>query len=559
MLCPNYMLQKLIIRNYAIIDNLTIEPDAQLNIVTGETGAGKSIILGALSLILGDRADTSVLINKEEKCVVEAHFDVQQHEAFAEALKEEELDNETTCIIRREISSSGKSRAFVNDTPVNLNVLNKLTSLLVDLHQQFDQLALRDDQFQMDVVDAIAQNSAVKTEYQQLFREYKKITATLTEHVSRQAQFQKDADYKQFQLDELVQVGFKENEIEEAEQQLKAMAHSERIQQVLQASVTLLKEGETPMTNELKRLSQQLQGITEVLPAVQPLLERMNSAYAELKDVADELEGLEEKINLDPELMLQTQERMDIGYKLFKKHGVTTTAELLQIQQQLDTELKATLDLHEHILQLQKQQAEILQKLQKSGTLLSATRSKTAAPLAKKINELLALVGMPNARFDIQLKESKEPELSGMDDVEYVLDANKSGQSLPIYKAASGGEMSRIMLSIKSLTAKAMQMPTLIFDEVDTGISGEAARQVGMLLRELAQYHQVICITHQPQVAAKGTRHFYVYKGAGTDQRIKTQVRVLKPEERVHAIAQMIGGEVPSEAALNNAKELVEL
>jgi DNA repair protein RecN (Recombination protein N) len=553
------MLQKLIIRNYAIIDNLIIEPDAQLNIVTGETGAGKSIILGALSLILGDRADTSVLINKEEKCVVEAHFDVQQHRAFTEALKEEDLDNETQCIIRREISANGKSRAFVNDTPVNLNVLNKLTSLLVDLHQQFDQLALRDDQFQMDVVDAIAQNSGIKTEYQQLFREYKKITATLTEQVGRQAQFQKDADYKQFQLDELVQVGFKENEIEEAEQQLKAMAHSERIQQVLQASVSLLKEGETPMTNELKRLGQQLQGITEVLPAVQPLLERMNSAYAELKDVADELEGLEEKINLDPELMLQIQERMDIGYKLYKKHGVTTTAELLQIQQQLDTELKATLDLHEHILQLQKQQAEILQKLQKTGAQLSATRSKTAAPLAKKINELLALVGMPNARFDIQLNPSKEPELSGMDNVEYVLDANKSGQSLPIYKAASGGEMSRIMLSIKSLTAKAMQMPTLIFDEVDTGISGEAARQVGKLLRELAEYHQVICITHQPQVAAKGTRHFYVYKGAGSDQRIKTQVRVLKPEERVHAIAQMIGGEVPSEAALNNAKELVEL
>lgn len=553
------MLQKLIIRNYAIIDHLTIEPDGNLNTVTGETGAGKSIILGALSLILGERADTSVLINKEEKCVVEAHFHVADNKAFQALLREEELDEDTQCIIRREIAASGKSRAFINDTPVTLSILNKLTSLLVDLHQQFDHLALEDDNFQLNVLDAIAQNGPAVNEYRQIFREYRKTAQELAARRSQQAQWQKESDYKQFLLDELLQAAFKEEEVEHAEQHLKQLTHAERILGILRLSRHSLEEGERPTVNELKRICQQLQGIADIMPEAAALLERFTSVHAELKDLASELEDAEGKVSLDQGLMQQLQERMDLGYKLFKKHGIKTTTELLEIQHRLEEELKATLDLNDIIDRFTKEQEAQQKQLFAEAEKLSAQRKKVAPQIAIRVNELLALVGMPNARFRIDLEKLQSPALSGMDNVQFLLDANKSGQFLPIHKAASGGEMSRIMLCIKSLTAKAMHLPTLIFDEVDTGISGEAARQVGILLRNLATYHQVICITHQPQVAARGSRHFYVYKEVGAKDRITTKVRALQEDERVLAIARMIGGEQPSEAAMQNARELVTL
>lgn len=551
------MLEKLIIKNYAIIDNVVLEPDSHLNTVTGETGAGKSIILGALSLILGERADTSVLINKDEKCIVEAHFEVAGNKQFRKALKEEDLDDEKQCIIRREISSSGKSRAFINDTPVTLAVLNKLTTLLVDLHQQFDHMDIEQDDFQMDVLDAIAQNAELRNEYSTLFQRYKTISRQLAEKVAQLAQWQKESDYKQFLLDELLQLDFKENEIEEADQQLKQISHAERIISVLQASRYMLEEGEQPMINELKKINQQLQGIIEVMPEVTALQVRISSAYEELKDICVELETLEGQVSLDEELMQQLQERLDTGYKMLKKHAVSNTNELLALQAGLQEELKSTLDLSETIDQLGKQKQTTYDALLIVAEKSSAQRKKVAPQIAAKINELLAMVGMPNARFEISLKKNAEPAAMGMDIVSFMLDANKSGQFLPVHKAASGGEMSRIMLCIKSLTAKAMHLPTLIFDEVDTGISGEAARQVAVLLRDLSKYHQVICITHQPQVAAKGTKHFYVYKDVDASGRITTRLRILQQEERVLAIAQMIGGEKPSEAAMQNARELV--
>jgi DNA repair protein RecN (Recombination protein N) len=429
--------------------------------------------------------------------------------------------------------------------------------LLVDLHQQFDHLSLEDDNFQMDVLDAVAQNGTLRTEYQGLFQQYRRLQQQLKDSRDEQARMQKEADYKQFLLDELVQLDLKEDELEHADQQLKQMSHAERILSVLQASRYQLEEGEQPMVNELKRINQQLQGITEVMPETQALQQRLASAYEELRDIANELEQLERHVSLDPEMMQQLQERLDAGYRMFKKHSVQTTAELLAIQAQLEQELKATLDLNDTIEKLDAEQAAIYRQLTAAAEKLSAQRSNIAPEIAQNVTHLLALVGMPNARFDIKLSRPEVPGPLGMDDVSFLLDANRSGQFLPIHKAASGGEMSRIMLSVKSLTAKAMHMPTLIFDEVDTGISGEAARQVGILLRDLAQYHQVICITHQPQVAAKGSHHFYVYKEQGREGRINTQVRSLAPDERVLAIARMIGGEQPSEAALQNAKELV--
>lgn len=550
------MLQKLVIKNYAIIDHLVIEPDAHLNTVTGETGAGKSIILGALSLILGERADSSVLINKNEKSVVEGYFDVSNNEIFKIALTNAELDYDTQCIIRREIAVSGKSRAFINDTPVTLSLLNTLTSLLVDLHQQFDHMALEDDNFQMKALDAIGGTTSAAEKYRQLYYRHKKINQQLTENRERRAQWQKESDYKQFLLDELVQASFKENEIEHAEQQLKQMSHAENIISVLQGARMALEEGEQPLVNELKRMSQQLGGITELMPELKPLQERITSAWAELKDIAGELETEEGKVSLDPAVMEELQQRIDLGYKLLKKHASRTTAELLEWQRKLTEELKATLDVNETIERLAKEEGAIYKELITEAEKLSEQRKKVIPPFREKINELLILVGMPNARFDVRMEKSN-PTQYGTSTVQFMLDANKSGQFQPLQKAASGGEMSRIMLCIKSLTAKALHMPTLIFDEVDTGISGEAARQVAILLRELSQYHQVICITHQPQVAARGSRHFYVYKEADKNERLTTKVKVLLQDERVLAIARMIGGELPSDAAINNAKELV--
>ena len=551
------MLQKLIINNYAIIYHLAIEPDGQLNTVTGETGAGKSIILGALSLILGERADSSVLINKSEKSVIEGYFNVSDNAPFKKALAAADLDYEDQCIIRREIAVNGKSRAFVNDTPVTLTILNDLTSLLVDLHQQFDHQALEDGNFQMESLDAIAGTTTAAVAFRELYNKHKKVKRELNENLGRQAQWQKESDYKQYLLDELVQASFKTNEIETAALQLKQMSHSERIIQILDGARILLEEGEQPFLNELKRINQQLLSITDIMPSVRPLQERITSAWAELKDIAGELESEAGNISLDPAAMDELQQKLDIGYKLMKKHAVNTTAELLALQASLEEELKATLDISNAIGRLTAEEELLYKELQTKGATLSDQRKKAISAFVKKMNELLALVGMPNARFEVKT-EHIPPTPYGTDSVQFMLDANKSGSFQTLQKAASGGEMSRIMLCIKSLTAKALHMPTLIFDEVDTGISGEAARQVGLLLRELSQYHQVICITHQPQVAARGSRHFYVYKEADRTGRLATNIRTLEQSERVLAIARMIGGEQPSEAAINNAKELVE-
>ncbi len=311
--------------------------------------------------------------------------------------------------------------------------------------------------------------------------------------------------------------------------------------------------------NEIRRQAQQLQSIADVFPEAQLLQERLNSIYAEAKDIASELENAEGKISLNPEQMARLEERMDAGIKLQKKHAVQSTNELIDIFESLGQELKATLNLHEEIDGLEKRKIELNESLQKTGSQLSASRQKIAPAIAEQVTTLLAEVGMPNAQFIIGISQLAKPNVNGLDDISFQLDANKSGHFQPVYKAASGGEMSRIALCIKSLIARAIHLPTLIFDEVDTGISGEAARKVGALLKDLAQYHQVICITHQPQVAAKGSTHFYVYKEQGKEGKINTQIRVLAPEEKIIAIAKMIGGEQPSEAALNNARELAEL
>ncbi len=553
------MLQKLRIHNYAIIDHLTLLPDAHLNTITGETGAGKSIVLGALSLILGDRADTSVLINKEEKCVVEGYFDVAKNEAFTLQLQAHDLEVEPICIIRREIAVSGKSRAFINDTPVTLQVLNELTPFLVDLQQQFGHLALEQDTFQIDIIDALAQHATLLQSYQKLFSVYKKTQQQLQQLQMQQANWDKEFAYNSFLLNELVEANFTSMEIEELANQLKELSNVERIQQALQYAQHALLESDQALNLELKKVLQQLQGIHAVYPKVAPIAERIESVYIELKDIATELSSLQDSISLNPAALEQIQERVDLGYKLLKKHQVTTTDELLAIQKQLQTSVGASEHIHVQIETLQKELAALTSEVSNVASLIHEGRVGVIATFEQATNTLLSAVGMPNARFKVRIDSRDQFNTYGNDTVQFLLDANKSGQFLPLHKAASGGEMSRVMLCLKSQTAAALALPTLIFDEVDTGISGEAAKQVGALLKQLALHHQLICITHQPQVAAKGDAHFYVYKEENNAGAVRTQMKLLNQDERIVAIAKMIGGENPSDTAVLTAKELLSL
>jgi len=552
------MLQKLLIHNYAIIDQLTLLPDAHLNTITGETGAGKSIVLGALSLILGERADTSVLINKEEKCIVEGYFDVAKNEAFITQLQVHDLEVEPVCIIRREIAVSGKSRAFINDTPVTLQVLNELTPYLVDLQQQFGHLALEQDTFQIDVVDALAQHATALQSYQKLFSVYKKAQQELHRLQTQQANWEKEYTYNSFLLNELTEANFQTHEIEDLASQLKELSNVERIQQALQYAQHALLESDQALNLELKKVLQQIQGIHSVFPKVTPISDRIESAYIELKDIAAELSSLQDSISLNPAALEQLQERVDLGYKLLKKHQVNTTEELLAIQQQLQTSVGASENIQVQIETLQNELAVLHTELSSAAALIHEGRVGVVAGFEQATNDLLSAVGMPNARFKVQINISDHFNADGIDSVQFLLDANKSGQFLPLHKAASGGEMSRIMLCLKSQTAAALALPTLIFDEVDTGISGEAAKQVGVLLKQLALHHQLICITHQPQVAAKGDAHFFVFKEENKEGAVRTQMRLLTNEERVLAIAKMIGGESPSETAVLTARELLQ-
>lgn len=550
------MLQKLFIKNYAIIEEISISFDQHLNVITGETGAGKSIILGAISLILGERADSTVLINTQEKCIVEAYFDTRDNVDFNGLLQAHELDAEHPSIIRREISTSGKSRAFVNDTPVTLSVLNELTACLVDLHRQFDNRALDDSRFMYQSLDAVAGHLPAVKQYQQDFEQYKQLQKSYLSLTAAQQQWQKEADYNQFLFEELEAANFQADEIEQLELQLKQLSHTELIQNTLSESNHLLAESEQPIIAEVRKLAQQLQQLESYFPEAAALGQRLNSCYEELKDVAADCERLHGLIDLDPSKLQEMQERYDLGNRLLKKHGLTDTNALRELHSTLALSIAKQQHAGEDLLQLEKDIEKQKASLAGQSDKISKIRQGSAVNFAQEINGLLHLVGMPNARFEIELKPAPDFNAFGKDQVQYLLDANKSGKLAPVQKAASGGELSRIMLSIKTLTAKALHMPTLIFDEVDTGISGEAAKQVGILLRSLGDYHQILCITHQPQVAGKGHRHLYVYKTT-LESKVNTQIKTLSTEERIQLIATMIGGESPSAAALDNAKELV--
>ncbi len=549
------MLTKLYIQNYAIIDELEISFSGKLNVITGETGAGKSIIVGALGLILGERADSSALVKKEKKCVVEGFFDVQRKADVRKFLTENDFDVLEELVVRREIGTNGKSRAFINDTPVNLSQLQQLSSLLVDLHQQFDTLELGESEFQREVLDALAGNAVSIEEYQTIFRNWQQVKKELEELKTQKLQFDKEADYNKFQFSELDEAGFKENELEDIDAELKLMNNAEGIKAALNKVYAELQDSETPMVQQLKILLNQLNTWSSYHPGLPELIQRLQSTHIELQDIADEVERISEKINYDPSKIEQLNERLSLGYKLQKKHGVNSTKELLEIQQQLEEKLQAVLNIDDAIQQKEKIVLETKDALSKLATKISDNRKKQIKPFEDKVNKLLAQVGMPNAKLKVDMTPT-ELHFSGADAIQFLFDANKSGQFQPVHKVASGGELSRLMLCIKSLVAQSIDLPTLIFDEIDTGISGEAARQVGLIMKELAAKRQVISITHQPQIAGKADAHFFVYKEIVKDA-IKTNIRQLTTEERITAIAKMLSGEKPTAAAIENAREML--
>ena len=549
------MLQKLDIQNYILIDELSIDLSTQLSVITGETGAGKSIIMGALGLILGDRADSTVCRNPEKKCFIEGTFHLTNTDQYKAFFEENDIDLSDELIIRREISAQGKSRAFINDTPINLNELKQLTSQLVDLHQQFDTLSLGDTDFQRSVIDALAGLHKDLIPYQFNFTTWKEKEKKLQQLIEQKAAFDQTESYKQHLLEELAALDLKEDELENIEQELKFLENAVTIKSQLDASVQALDSSDNPIVQQIKQIANNLEGISKWQPEFDGLLSRLKAAQIELVDIASELERWQDKIDFDENKIITLQERLSAGYSLQKKHKVQSTKELLAIQQQLEIDLQAVLNIGEEIAALEKQVATDAQEVKKQAAQLSTQRNKQVEPFTKKVNSLLKQVGMPNASIKVVI-ETILYTIYGQDKVDILFDANNMNKYEPIRKVASGGELSRLMLCIKSLVAQSMDLPTMIFDEIDTGISGEPAKQVGILLQDLGAKRQVLCITHQPQIAAKGHSHLYVYKeqkGSATNTHLKT----LSQEERIQHIARMIGGDPPSKTALENAKELL--
>ncbi|MSP08253.1 MAG: DNA repair protein RecN [Chitinophagaceae bacterium] len=549
------MLSKLEIHNYILIDQLSIDLSNQLSVITGETGAGKSIIMGALGLILGDRADSTVCRDASKKCFIEGTFSLSNKQTYQAFFTEHELDLTDEVIIRREINAQGKSRAFINDTPINLNELKQLTSQLVDLHQQFDTLTLGDTDFQRTVIDALAGVQKDLAQYQSVFHLWKDHQKQLAELISRRDEFEKTESYKKHLLEELAALQLKENELENLEQELKFLENAVSIKAQINQSIQVLESADNPIVQQLKQIANNLDPIVKWQPEFADLLNRLKAAQIELADVANELSSWQDKIDFDGKKLVVIQDRLSEGYSLQKKHKVQSTNELISIQQQLELDLTAVLSLDEEINQLTKQVKSDEKQVVELATTLTQKRNKETAPFTKNVNQLLHQVGMPNAKIKVTIDEVAY-NAYGKDKIDFLFDANNTQKFEPIKKVASGGELSRLMLCIKSLVAKSIDLPTMIFDEIDTGISGEPAKQVGLLLQGLGQARQVLCITHQPQIAAKGHAHLFVYKeqkGTSTN----TFLRALSANERVQHIALMIGGDPPSKSALENAKELL--
>lgn len=549
------MLQKLYVKNYALIDELELVLTNHLNIITGETGAGKSIIIGALSLILGQRVNNAAINNNKEKCVVEGAFSIgsYQLESFFE---ENGLDYEVETIIRREVLPSGKSRAFVNDTPVTLDILQALCEQLVSLHAQHQTLHLHDTGYHLHIIDTLANHAPLLNQYGELFKTYRKNQNRLQQLEKDYAQYQKDLDYTLFQLNELEEAKLGDPHEQDAlEKELSQLNHAEAIKQGLLQSVMALDEQELSVMQQLRLVNDLLSDIVRYAPAVEPLLERIESVSIELQDICNELGLLEGDIVMDPERASEINERLNVIFKLQKKHRLNSISDLLHLQTDLQKQVQSVEQSDEEIKALRGSIAKDHAQLLLLSGQISQQRKQQLPVFEQQINSLLAEVGMPNALVKMAHSQTALSS-NGVDNVEVLFTANKGLPPAELRKVASGGELSRLMLCIQSLMADNTALPTLIFDEIDTGISGEVALKVGKVMQKLSKGHQVICITHLPQIASKGNTHFFVYKQLGSD-RTFTGIRQLSPDERVVEIAKMLSGDEPGQMALANAKELL--
>jgi len=569
------MLKKLSISNYALIDNLEISFDAGLNILTGETGAGKSIILGALSLILGQRAESRYFFNQQKKCVIEGTFSIGDFH-LKQFFNENDIDYEGETVLRREISADGKSRAFINDTPVVLPTLKTLGEKLIDIHSQHATMEINDPEFQLLVVDAVAKHDDLLNTYRSNFRAYKKSISKLKQLIADSEKAKADLGYFQFQFDEIEKANLVADEQEPLEQELYTLNNAGEIKRNLSGAYNLMFDGEISAIMQLREAAHQLSAIEKFNPDTAELHLRLNSALIELKDIATEIEVIEQRTQTNEARADEINARLSLIYNLQKKHRVNSNEELLQLQDELSNKIQLAMTNDEDIEKLQLEISEAQANLELLAAELSANRKKAVPDIENSVIGTLAEMGMGNAVLKIEQSEvrSRKSEVgstgkqvqgntsetylneNGNDEIVFLFTANKGHKLSEMSKVASGGELSRLMLSIKSLIAQNTALPTIIFDEIDTGVSGEVANKVGQIMERLAQNLQVITITHLPQIASKGKSHYFVYKdeeGAATFTRIKQ----LNNKERVLEIAKMLSGDKPGESALQNAKELL--
>lgn len=550
------MLQQLSISNYALIKELSVSPDKGLNIITGETGAGKSIMLGALGLLLGKRADTKVLFDNSRKCVIEGTFDISDYRLKA-LFDEFDVDYDEECIVRREISSSGKSRAFVNDGVVNLDFLKQLGASLMDIHSQHDTLLLGSNAFQLNLIDAFAQNTELKDSYNQQYQTYQEKKDIHGKLVEESAELRKEADYNQFLFDELEKGAFQSGEQDELEADLSKLENAEEIKTRLNEALAIIDQADFNINSFVLDLKNALSQISSYSNSYDTLRDRVESTLIELKDITGELEQEEATVEYDPARTEEVQDRLSLLYKLQQKHQVSDIDGLLKIQEELSDKVLRVENLDDAIEAADKARIKALEKLNSLGDKLSATRKKIFKPFQTQIAELLAGLGMPNARLVIDHK-SQEPGPNGKDHINLLFSANKGVDPQPLKTAASGGEFSRLMFAVKYILADKTALPTIVFDEIDAGISGEVAMQMAQMMTVVAENHQVMTITHLPQIAAKGSSHYFVFKDdAGNST--ASGIRKLNEEERLLEIAQMIGGKSPSDKTIESAKELLTL
>jgi DNA repair protein RecN (Recombination protein N) len=549
------MLSRLSIKNYALIDELDIQPSKGLNILTGETGAGKSIILGALSLILGQRAESKYFYNQAQKCVIEGFFNIADYhlQGFFE---EQDLDYEVETILRREISADGKSRAFVNDTPVTLTALKALGERLIDIHSQHATLEINTEDFQLMTLDSVAENNALLNQYQSSYKQYKQTNTALKELLEEVKQAQTEADYHQFLFDELAEAKLVADEQDLLEQEQNQLSHAEEIKRSLLAANFALNEQEQAAISLLKEAISQLQQAERYLPNLHELTERLQSSLIEIKDISEEIERTEQHTLFDEDRLSTVNDRLSLLFQLQQKHHVDDVPALILIKEELENKLLKNSSNDEKVEKLTLETAKLKKECEELAQQLTASRKKAIEIVQQEVVKVLTEVGMPNSILQVELSSSEQLRNSGQDSIRFLFSANKGQEPQPLNKVASGGELSRLMLAIKSLIAKTSALPTIIFDEIDTGISGEVALKVGNVMESMAKYMQVIAITHLPQIASKGQSHYQVYK-ADEQEKTRTNMRRLAQEERVVEIAQMLSGSNPGEAALQHAKELL--